>query len=256
MKTKSYRLLLILLGSLLVYWVWWNSSSLVAPLHLQSHSISKFIVKAFLACIPMTVVLFLLHKPKEIVGSLGLNGSCIKGIGTTLVMTFPMFVGFSIIGNFNSEITVKVIIYKCVLAALFEEIVFRGFMFGQLFRYGKVGFFWAAFSPALLFGLWHIYQGHDLISSIMAFGVTFLGALYFSWIYVEWDYNLWMPIGLHFFMNLSWQLFIVDGNEVAAGGLISNVFRLSSIAVAIILTIVYKRKSGRRVFDYRVWAIR
>ena len=78
--------------------------------------------------------------------------------------------------------------------------------------------------------------------TIAAFGVTFIGGLFFSWIYVKWDFNLWCPVGLHFFMNLSWLLFMVEGNSVAAGGVVSNVFRILSVVVAIVLTNVYLRK--------------
>ena len=35
------------------------------------------------------------------------------------------------------------------------------------------------------FGSVHLYQGHDAISALAAFGITFLGAIYFSWMYVE-----------------------------------------------------------------------
>ena len=110
--------------------------------------------------IPVVCTLFVLHKPQSIIKSVGLNGSILKGLAYTFVFTLPLFIGFSILGKFNSEITLSVILHKCVLAAIFEEIVFRGFMFGQLFRYSKVGFFWSALFPAILFGLGHIYQGH------------------------------------------------------------------------------------------------
>lgn len=72
-----------------------------------------------------------------------------------------------------------------VFAALFEEIIFRGFLFGMLFRYLKIGFVLAALIPSLLFGSIHLYQGADLISALIVFAVTFIGALYFSWMYVE-----------------------------------------------------------------------
>ncbi len=58
------------------------------------------------------------------------------------------------------------------------------------------------------------------------------------------------------FMNLSWQMFIIEGNEVAAGGLISNILRIISIVLAIIITILHKRKSKKRIFDYPVWSFR
>lgn len=186
---------------------------------------------------------------------MGLDKSFIKGTGIAFIFTLPLYIGFFITGDLNTEITTTQIIYKAVLAALFEELVFRGFMFGQLFRYGKTGFFWAALFPAILFGILHIYQGHDLLSSLAAFTVTSLGAFYFSWIYAEWNFNLWVPVGVHFFMNLSWLIFSVQGTEVAAGGLISNTLRIASIILAITLTVICKRKTNSKIFNYPVWKI-
>lgn len=255
MKSSKINIVIIVIGTILVYLLIWNASRIVSPLHLPSHSLLKSFVKNCLVLIPVVCTLLVLHKPKSIINSLGLNGSILKGLAYTFVFTLPLFIGFSILGKFNSEITLSVILRKCVLAAIFEEIIFRGFMFGQLFRYSKVGFFWAALLPAILFGLGHIYQGHDIISTLAAFGITFIGALYFSWIYVEWNFNLWMPICLHFFMNLSWQLFIMDGTEVAAGSLIPNILRISSIALAIVLTLVHRKREKDRIFNYSIWTL-
>lgn len=101
-------------------------------------------------------------------------------------------------------------------------------------------------SPAVLFGLAHTYQGYDLVSSLAAFGVTFIGALYFSWMYAAWDFNLWVVFGLHFLMNAAWVIFNVTGTEVAAGGLISNIVRIISMALAIGITIYYHKKKERK----------
>ena len=76
-----------------------------------------------------------------------------------------------------------------------------------------------------------------MISSLAAFGVTFIGAVYFSWMYVAWNFNLWVPIGLHILMNLAWFIFTMEGTENAAGGLISNIARVISILLAVGLTI-------------------
>ena len=127
-----------------------------------------------------------------------------------------------------------------------EEFMFRAFMFGLLFRYAKTGFFWSVILPALLFGSLHLYQGHDMVSSLAAFGVTFIGAVYFSWMYVEWNFNLWVPIGLHMLMNGAWIIFSLEGTEVAAGGLISNIARVISILLAVGLTIWHKKRTKPR----------
>lgn len=97
----------------------------------------------------------------------------------------------------------------------------------------------------------YIYQGHDFISSIAALGVTFLGALYFSWMYAAWNFNLWVSICLHLLMNAAWVIFVVTGTEVAAGGLISNIVRIISIALAIAITIYYHKKNGEKMFYHK-----
>ncbi|WP_296114104.1 CPBP family intramembrane glutamic endopeptidase [uncultured Alistipes sp.] len=122
-----------------------------------------------------------------------------------------------------------------------------------LFETLPTGFFWAVILPALYFGSVHLYQGHDLLSALAAFGVTFIGALYFSWMYVEWNFNLWIPAGLHILMNGAWHVFTMEGTEVAAGGLISNTARIISIALAIALTVHHHKRKGEKVFDYPIW---
>lgn len=72
-----------------------------------------------------------------------------------------------------------------------------------------------------------------------------MGAVLFAWLYIEWDENLWVPIFLHALMNLSWHLFEMD--ETALGGILPNVFRGLTIALAIIFTIVYKKRKGEHL---------
>jgi len=196
--------------------------------------------------------LFCLHKKSDIFVSLGLNGNILKGLGFAALCCAPMLIGMPIIGSFNSNITFDWFLRMVVIAAVFEEIVYRGFMFGQLFRYGKIGFIWAILLPAIFFGIGHLYQGDTLVESLMAFGVTALGALYFSWVYVECNYNLWVSIGLHMFMNFSWIVFPVEGNETSVGAFVPNILRVAAIALTVILIIIYKKKSSSKVFDYSV----
>ena len=233
-KKKLPRFLIIAISSIVILVLYRQVHLIVTPFHLQK-TLASFVMH-LTVCLPIVVVLFLLHKPKDFFHQLGLDGNIITGIVFALISTLLLFIAFPIIGEFNKELTLDKLIRSTVIVALFEEIIFRGFIFGQLFCYCKISFGWSVLIPSVLFGSLHLYQGHDLISSLMAFGVTFLGGLYFSWIYVKWNFNLWCPIGLHFFMNLSWQLFIVEGNSVAAGSIISNIFRILSVALAVIIT--------------------
>jgi membrane protease YdiL (CAAX protease family) len=208
-----------------------------------------------LSLIPVTIVLFILHRPSAIIETLGLRDSVLRGLLFGFLFTTPLYIGFAIIGHFNVELTLYWILYFCLIPAVFEEILFRGFLFGQLFRVGKLGFFWAALLPAVLFGLFHIYQGNDFLSSVAAFGVTMLGSFFFSWMYVAWNYNLWVPISLHFFMNLAWGLFVVEGTGNAAGGLISNILRAVCIVFAIVFTIFYVKRRNLESLKIPVFKI-
>lgn len=254
-KSRLATLILIILGCVLVFMVQWNASELLAPLHLQSKSLVRYILKCLLSLIPVTIIMFILHKPSAIMESLGFKGSILRGLLFGFLFTTPLYIGFAIIGHFNAGLTLHSILYFSLIPALFEEILFRGFIFGQLFRVGKLGFFWAALLPAVLFGLFHIYQGHDLMSSLATFGVTMLGSFFFSWMFVAWDYNLMVPISLHFFMNLAWGLFIVEGTGNAAGGLASNILRAVCLIVAIMFTVIYDKRNNKDALKFPVFKL-
>jgi len=134
-----------------------------------------------------------------------------------------------------------------LLAPFYEELLFRGYLFGQLHRFGGWGFFTAGLLNALIFGSGHLYQAHDLVSALSVFAVTGFGGLWFSWIYMEWDRNLWISIFLHFFMNFYWGVFGIADN--AAGGLYANLFRMLMIIFSIVATIYIIKKRGKKALN-------
>ena len=95
----------------------------------------------------------------------------------------------------------------------------------------------------VIFGLSHLYQGDTFMESLGIFGITFMGGIWFAWLFIEWDENLWVPIWMHLLMNFSWELFSIS--DSALGGYGANVFRVLTIALAIIFTVIYKKKKGR-----------
>jgi membrane protease YdiL (CAAX protease family) len=188
---------------------------------------------------------------KNILPSTGLKNGFIKGLLFAFVSVSPMFISSAFIGNINHEQSLVSLLHSTVFAGFMEEFLFRGFLFGILFRFCGWGFIPAGILGAIIFGLGHIYQGHDLMSIIAVFFVTTIGALWFSWLYAEWNYNLWLPVFLHVFMNLSWSLFQLDENAV--GGLYSNIFRGLTIAITVIVTIRFKKKAGFAVNKSNLW---
>lgn len=193
--------------------------------------------------LPIFVGILILHKKDKFFFSLGLDKSLfLKGIVYSLLCTLPMFIGYALLFDFNTAFSLNSFLVTVIAAALFEELYYRGFLFGQLYRYTNLGFIPSVLIGAILFGLMHLYQGTELNETIGIFIITFLGSILYAWVYVEWNYNLWIPIFLHLFMNLSWGLF--SAAENALGGKYANIFRLITILLIIGLTIVYKLKNN------------
>jgi membrane protease YdiL (CAAX protease family) len=207
------------------------------------------IVSYFLAYIivglPLIIGLFLIHKPKDIISSIGINKDFSKGLLFAFLFTLPMLIGYIIFYKWNSKITFNDIFIGAIFAAFFEELYFRGILFGQLFRYAKIGFIPSILLCALLFASGHLWQSSDVSVLFGIFATTFLGAIFFAWTYIEWDNNLWIPMGLHLFMNLHWNLFSAGDN--ALGGLYANIFRVITITLTIVGTILYKKRNGLKL---------
>jgi membrane protease YdiL (CAAX protease family) len=125
------------------------------------------------------------------------------------------------------------------IAPFAEEVLFRGFMFRQLYRRARLGFWISALLPSALFAAAHLYQSRNLGEMVGILAVTGLGGIGFCWVFMRWQDNLWAVFGLHALMNLWWEVFAVD--DTALGGWLANGARLLTIALAILLTI-YKDK--------------
>lgn len=194
---------------------------------------------------PIFIGILFLHKKNDFFNSLGLNKSILEGFIFSLICTLPMFVGFAFFLDFNTKITPNVILINVIAAAVFEELYYRSFLFGQLFRYTQFGFILSVLLGAVLFGLIHLYQGNELMEWIGVFLITFIGGILFAWVYTEWNYNLWIPIFLHLFMNIAFEIF--SAGENALGGLYLNVFRSITVILIIVLTVVYKKKKKKNL---------
>jgi len=88
---------------------------------------------------------------------LGLRGSFCRAATFSFVTALPMLVTFWLSSRFNTQITVLSVGVGCFLAPFAEEVLFRGYMFGQLYRRARWGFWLSAIVPSALFAL-----GHDL----------------------------------------------------------------------------------------------
>ena len=188
----------------------------------------------------------------NVLHALGLDRRFLQGMALAFVFTLPMLTGPSLFYGFNSNISFYDIWLYGFHAAFWEELLMRSFLFGLLFRYLRRGFIPAGLLAAVFFGMGHVYQGNDFLSALMAFLVTAMGSLWYSWLYIEWRNNAGINIGLHLFMNLSWVIWDLQGG--AAGEAWPNVFRAVTIALSIVYTVkVICKKQGFAVNKSVLW---
>jgi membrane protease YdiL (CAAX protease family) len=90
------------------------------------------------------------------------------------------------------------LVVSWTLAAFGEEIVYRGYLqkrFTDLFGMGMVGVGLSIGISSLLFGIAHTEQG------VIGVTLTFLDALFFSWLKMRYKNNLWAAVLAHGFSN-------------------------------------------------------
>ena len=185
----------------------------------------SYILTYLIIGIPIFIGTLLIDKTISIFKSLGLSSNILTAILTSVLFTLPMFIGGFFFFKFNQKIDLQNLIAGTIVAGFMEELYFRGFLFGQLFRNTNFGFIPSILFGALIFAFGHLYQSQNISELIGIFMITFAGAVFFAWLYAEWNYNLWVPILTHTLMNLSWSLFEIDNS--ALGDIKANIFRSS-----------------------------
>lgn len=190
--------------------------------------------------------------PKNVLSALGLNGSVLVGLVAGLLLTLPMLGTLAVTGEWVTPAEPgRVFLRSSLFPGFFEEVLYRAFLFGFLFRYAGWGFLPAALIGALIFGAAHLYQEDDLNRAIGVFAITGLGGVWFAWLFAEWKFNLWVPIALHTLMNLWWGLFSVS--DSALGPMPANLARLAVIILSVVVTIIVANRRGGLIVKGRAW---
>ena len=176
---------------------------------------------------------------KHAIGELGLRAPISRAAIFAFIAAFPMLLVFALSSPLNPKMSALSVGVGCFLAPFAEEVLFRGYMFGQLYRRAHWGFWLSAIVPSILFALGHAYQATGIVQLIGIFAVTGLGSILGCWLFVRWQYNLWPVFGLHSLMNLWWEVFGID--DTALGGWTANGARSLTVTIAILLTIYKDR---------------
>jgi len=158
-------------------------------------------------------------------------------VGLMVLASLPMWIVFAATSSIAQNASPLAIAYLAGLSPLAEEIVFRGFAFGQLFRRGRLGFWPAILVTAAVFSLGHIGKGTSAGDVVGIAAITFLGGAFFAWLYARWGDNIVAPLVVHALMNMAWQVFAVG--ETAFAGWLPTVMQFVVVGLAIALTLRY-----------------
>lgn len=214
---------------------------------------SPMMTREMLISIPKLIIVFattwwLTKRPP--MEALGLDRGLIEGFNWALLFSLPMFIGYGITGSISLDFGGEMI-YKAMVSAGFgEEFLFRAFLFGVLFYYAGWGFIPATLIASVFFGLGHLYQANDIGSALGVFAFTALGSVGFALFYVAWK-SLWMPLLLHGFMDLAWDMFSVQTD--VRGDLTANLFRFCTLGLAIFFTARKLKKENPGFLKGKVW---
>ncbi len=172
---------------------------------------------------------------------LGMREPIGRGFAFALLATAPMLIAFAATSSVASQLSSLEMIGTGLVAPLGEEILFRAYLFRQLYRRAGLGFWISVLVPTILFAAGHAYQSSDPWELAAILAITGSGNILFSWVYIRWRDNFWPIFALHALMNLWWELFAID--ETALGGWLANGARSITIVLAILLTL----------FNDRIW---
>lgn len=177
-------------------------------------------------------------RPRQAADALGSCCHPVRALLLALLLTSPMIIGLAMKAPLTLTVETSL--------ALVRHALLPGFGEELLYRVAGWGFPPAALIGALLFGGAHLSQGGSAVEAAGIFATTALGGVWFAWLYVEWDFDLWVPVAFHVLMNAWWMVFPVADN--ALGPLWAVGVRSLVIILSVAVTLAYaKRRGGRRI---------
>lgn len=176
---------------------------------------------------------------KRLFSITGLSSSARVGVLWGLVFVSPMLLGFAL-SDAPAQFAPSLLVTKALLPGFLEELMFRGFLVGMLISVAGWRLLPAALINAVVFGIGHWFQGATVTEALMASVFTGIGGLWFAWLFVVWQHNLWLVVTLHTVMNACWVTWQVD--TTAVGDQFANLLRLSTIILSVVLTLLLQRR--------------
>ena len=209
---------------------------------------------AIAVCILAAKLLF--HTPlRPAVTALGLDGNFKTGWIVGFVASLPLLIILGVAGHatLNTSTLLFGVLTFSIVPGIAEEILFRGFAFGLLYRQVRLGFWLSVILPTAIFAIGHLYQASGIWEALGILAITGAGSVWFAWLYVSWDYNLWVPIAMHAFMNAWAAIFVIStgSSSAALGGTTSDIARMLTVVLSAVLTLWHCDWDVRRAFTVR-----
>ena len=171
--------------------------------------ISLSVIFSGVLCIGLILLIIRVRRRFSIADYLGLKSTGIRIILLGLAITLA-YIGASVAVNLSLDRTIETDILAeaytataspvlfwlaiIVFGPVFEEVMFRGFMF-EGFRLSKVGVIGAVILTSLVWAGFHLQYGLFEIVSLFIFGLILGVAKYKT-------KSLWVPVSMHAFNNL------------------------------------------------------
>jgi membrane protease YdiL (CAAX protease family) len=229
---------------------WWITS---APWLLNTPGWTEGAIKTALWVPPSIVLVMVLRRVswREALAELGLTTLAWPGVRLAIAATVPMVAiattSFGFRFHLDSQLSVV------LLGPFAEEVLYRGFLFQQLWRRARWPMWAAALGSALVFAIAH----HKDLDELLALGVlkndlttpllvigppilaTIAGGCLFAWLTWRWQ-SLWPAIALHAAINFWW--------DIASGGTDPVIAAASQgIALTLVVALTLRQTSGRGV---------
>jgi len=188
---------------------WFASLAGVHP----AAGVSIWKVAQVVLCFAAALVLPVRGDLRAAAANLGLAHPASRSLGIALGITAPAILVLGFTTRAVAETNPEVLFRTAVASAVAEEVLYRGFLFRQLFRNARWPFWLSALTAAIPFAAGHLYQagGRGIAGFVEVMVVMGAVSGFAAWVFVRWGDNTWLLIGIHGFANLAWALFVGDG---------------------------------------------
>jgi membrane protease YdiL (CAAX protease family) len=234
-RSNVFRSLAIILSFCVV----WLSTTLLSHFEIyhtlyEQYPDALVTVSFRILQILLTIILLAVIRRQGLLPSirqLGFDQPIGEAMGFVLLAVLPLLLVYLLLEGLNPDFSWTYFVFSALVAPVFEEILFRGFLFGQLMKWVKWPFWAAAMANVVPFAWSHLYQSNGTITEDLSILLLIgSGAFLFAWLYKEWDFNIWVLIGYHAAANALFYIFspgdTVIANTLSTVMIIFGVFNM------------------------------